>query len=84
MAETMIENPVMERRTTLDKFCYENGYSLVCSNWGSDGVKIELVHPCEGSRAVILPPDKIIECVGWLTRKLESGKPHCPAKTGKK
>jgi hypothetical protein len=78
MTELTIEKPVTQRKSALDKFCYESGYSLVCSNWGSEGVKLELVHPYEGSRAIILPPEKVLECVGWLTNKLELGKPLSP------
>jgi hypothetical protein len=51
---------------SIGKFCFEDGYQFMCSDWGSRGVKIEIMHPYEGTRAVILPPEKVLECARWL------------------
>jgi len=66
--------PVIEERPALEQFSYESGYSLRCSDLGSQGAKIELVHPDEGSSAVILPPEKAQQCARWMLRTLAQQK----------
>jgi len=66
--------PVVEEKPALEQFSYEGGYLLLCSDLGSQGVKIELVHPDEGSSAVILPSEKAQQCARWMLRTLAQRK----------
>jgi len=62
--------PITEKYSSLSSFCYEDGYALLGTDLGNEGVKIELVHKYEDGRAIILPPRKAKECGKWLLRTL--------------
>lgn len=58
-------------KAALRQFHYKKGYSLLCSDLGSEGVKVELGHSDEDASAVVLPPDKVRQCARWMLRTLE-------------
>jgi len=62
--------PVVEERPALSGFYYEDGYTLLGTDLGGLGVKMELMRKHKGGGAVILPPHKARECAQWLQRTL--------------
>lgn len=68
--DTKTGEPIVEERPALSVFYYEDGYTLLGTDLGGLGVKIELMHKHEGGGAVILPPHKAQECAQWLLRTL--------------
>jgi hypothetical protein len=58
--------PVIEDRSAMAEFRYENGYALLGTDLGKHGVKIELRHKDEDVAAIILPPEQARQCAGWL------------------
>ena len=62
--------PIIEERSALSGFYYENGYTFSCTDLGKDGVKMELIHKQEGGGAIILPPKKTEEYGRWLLQTL--------------
>ncbi len=63
----------------LDEFKYHNGYEFTATDLGSEGVRIELVHPSQGTSAVIMPPDKARRCAHWILRSLALREPNLPS-----
>jgi hypothetical protein len=70
---------VVEKRSALSGYCYQNGYVFSVTDLGKQGVKIELVHEYGDGRAIILPPAKAEECAKWLLRTIGQIK-HSPLK----
>jgi len=62
--------PTRKELGALPEFHYNNGYTLLLSDLGKAGVKIELTDRNESSAAVILPPDKTEECSRWLSQTI--------------
>ena len=62
--------PVVEERPALEPFTFQGGYSLELTDLGSTGIKVELFSAAEGSRAVVLPPDKVQQCIVWMLNAL--------------
>jgi hypothetical protein len=60
------------------EFSYQDGYVLMVSDLGSEGVRIELTHPREGSATVIMPPQKVQSCAHWMLRTLALRKNSLP------
>lgn len=54
----------------LKRFHYRNGYELECTDWGPEGIRIVFNNPYEGSRSLILPPEKVRECALWMLKSL--------------
>lgn len=61
---------IIDKDSALPGFYYKDGYILSCTDLGKAGVKIELTHRNEGSGAIILPPDKAQDYLGWLLQTL--------------
>ena len=66
--------PIIRERPILEQFCYEGGYTLALTDLASQGVKVEILHPDEGSRAVILPSDEVERCAQWILCALALGR----------
>ena len=65
--------------SALNEFTYRNGYTLTVTDMGSDGLRIELIHPYENTAAVIIPPDKALMCVHWMLKTLALQEDKLPA-----
>ena len=61
-----IVEKVATKHPTLSGFSYENGYTLLATDLGNQGVKIELMHNHDTAAAIILPPKEVGECGRWL------------------
>jgi len=66
--------------TVASAFRYEDGYTLVVTDLGSRGVKLELFHNRDGTAAVILPPEKVRQCARWLLRTIAQNELGLPLK----
>lgn len=57
-------------KASLPAFLYEDGYTLLATDLGKSGVKIELSHNYNVGGALILPPEQVEAYGRWLLETL--------------
>jgi len=58
-------------KASLPAFLYKDGYTLLATDLGKSGVKIELSHNYDVGGAIILPPKQVEQCGRWLLETIE-------------
>jgi len=69
MIEVDFNTRESNKKSAIPCFIYENGYTLLCTDLGNAGVKVELIHSEQESAAIILNPDKSKEYGKWLLQR---------------
>jgi len=67
-----------KNKNALANFKYENGFVFCGTDLGNQGVKIELMRNYENGGAIILPPNKALECAHWMLQSIGQLKHDIP------